>query len=159
MHWIQSRGLLLSACTSESVLRGDEECFTTLQLQPGHNISPSPEQKNLGSDSHELCLHGRPPVWMSFTFTLVFLENTVIPTSGKRLSCRQKKRGKQRRGRSETAQSFRWQRSTRTEHKKKSTVWVMSGLKDWTCSEESSVQRLCRRFGEEYFSAEKHHEW
>lgn len=38
MDWIQSRGLLLSAFTFKSVLRGDEECFTTLQLQPGHNI-------------------------------------------------------------------------------------------------------------------------
>ena len=33
----------------------------------------------------------------------------------------------------------------------------------WTtvqlCSKECSVRRLCRRFGELYFSAEKHYEW
>ena len=54
--------------------------------------------------------------------------------------------------------------------KKKSKVWTISVLKAWLedlnfssihqlCSKECSVQRLCRRFGELYFSAEKHYEW
>ena len=67
----------------------------------------------------------RPLVWMSFTLTLIFWENTVISvTLGKRLSCHHQSRKKKR--------AKRWRI-------------------DQLCSKGCSVQRLYRRFGELFF--------